>query len=256
MFKNVIVRRPSKSLIHGITSSPELGKPDYELALKQHDEYIDAMKSCSVEVTVLEAEEEYPDSCFVEDPAVITDKCVIITKPGAESRTGETEKIMPIIRKYYREDQIEYITGSGTLEGGDVMMIGDHFFIGHSDRTNEEGIRQFTKIVEKYGKTVTAVPVKTVLHLKTGTTYMGDNNLLVIDEFADNEAFKDFNRIVVPEEESYAVNCINMNGKVIVPDGFPKVKKILEDLGYPTIPVPMTEYRKIDGGLTCLSLRF
>ena len=141
MFNNVIVRRPARSLVDGITSAPELGKPDYELALKQHDAYIEALKSCGVQVTVLEALEEYPDSCFVEDTAVLTKKCAIISNPGAETRRGESALMVDTIKKFYSDDQIEYIKSPGTMEGGDVMMVGDHFYIGLSARTNEEGCR-------------------------------------------------------------------------------------------------------------------
>ena len=105
MFQNVIVRRPCKALIDGITSNPQLGKPDYELALTQHDAYIAALKQCGVEVTVLEADERYPDSCFVEDPAVITRKCAIITNPGAPSRNGEKDEIIGAVRKFFPEDK-------------------------------------------------------------------------------------------------------------------------------------------------------
>ena len=136
MFKNVIVRKPAKSMIDGITSAPELGKPDYELAVKQHDAYIEALKQCGVEVTELEALEEYPDSCFVEDAAVLTRKCAIITNPGAASRNGEKEHIIEAVRKFYDDDKIAYIKAPGTLEGGDVMMVGDHFYVGRSARTN------------------------------------------------------------------------------------------------------------------------
>ncbi len=121
-----------------ITSSPELGAPDYEKALCQHDAYIAAMKSCGVEVMVLEADERYPDSCFVEDPAVVTERCAIVTNPGAASRNGEKEEIVGALSCYYPESKIEYIT-KGTLEGGDVMRVGDHFYIGQSDRTSPEG---------------------------------------------------------------------------------------------------------------------
>ena len=92
-FNHVIVRRPCRAMVDGITSAPELGKPDYELALKEHDAYIEALKQCDVDVTVLEADERYPDSCFVEDPALITRECAIITNPGAESRNGEKFEI-------------------------------------------------------------------------------------------------------------------------------------------------------------------
>ena len=149
MFQNVIVRRPCKALVEGITSNPQLGKPNYELALQQHDDYIAALRQCGVEVTILPADERYPDSCFVEDPAVITRKCAIITNPGAPSRNGEKDEIIGAVRKFFPEDKIEYIRFPGTLEGGDVMMVGDHFYVGRSARTNEEGIRQFIAILEK-----------------------------------------------------------------------------------------------------------
>ena len=135
-FNHVIVRRPCRAMVDGITSAPELGRPDYELALKEHDAYIEALKQCDVDVTILEADERYPDSCFVEDPALITRECAIITNPGAESRNGEKFEIVDAVRKFFPEDRIEYIQAPGTLEGGDVMMVGDHFYVGRSARTN------------------------------------------------------------------------------------------------------------------------
>ena len=123
-FNHVIVRRPCRAMVDGITSAPELGRPDYELALKEHDAYIEALKQCDVDVTILEANERYPDSCFVEDPALITKECAIITNPGAESRNGEKFEIVDAVRKFFPEDRIEYIQAPGTLEGGDVMMVG------------------------------------------------------------------------------------------------------------------------------------
>lgn len=138
-FSNVIVRRPAKSMVEGITSAPELGKPDYEKALKQHDDYIAALKECGVEVTVLPALEQFPDSCFVEDPAVITRCGAIITNPGADSRNGEKDEIEPAVRKFFDDEHVKHIVSPGTLDGGDVMMVGDHFYVGQSARTNEEG---------------------------------------------------------------------------------------------------------------------
>jgi dimethylargininase len=256
MFKNVIVKRPCSKITEGITSAPELGKPDYELALKQHDTYIEALKSCGVNVTVLEADEEFPDSCFVEDTAVLTRKCAIISNPGAPSRNREVEAMIPVIKQFYSEDCIEYIKAPGTLEGGDVMMVGDHFYVGRSARTNEEGIRQFIEILEKYGLTGSEVELTEVLHLKTGVNYIENNNMLVSGEFVTKPEFAQYNRVEIPEEEAYAANCIWVNGTVIVPMGFPAVEKAVRDLGYPVILVDTSEYRKLDGGLSCLSLRF
>ena len=256
MFKNVIVKRPCKAMVEGITSAPGLGKPDYELALAQHDAYIKALEQCGVAVTVLPADEAYPDSCFVEDTAVLTRTCAIITNPGAPTRNREAQLMIPTIRGFYPEDKIEYIKAPGTLEGGDVMMVGDHFYVGRSARTNEEGVRQFIAILEKHGLTGSEVPLFEVLHLKTGVNYIENNNLLVSGEFIDKAEFAGYNKIIVPAGEAYASNCIWMNGKVIVPAGYPTVEKAVADAGYEIILVDTSEYRKLDGGLSCLSLRF
>lgn len=256
MFRNVIVRRPSRSLVNGITSAPELGKPDYELALRQHDAYIEALKSCGVEVTVLEALEEYPDSCFVEDAAVLTRNCAIITNPGAPSRNGEKEHIVETVRKFYPDEKIAYIEAPGTLEGGDVMMVGDHFYVGRSARTNEEGIRQFIAILERFGLTGSEVTLEKVLHLKTGVNYIEENTFLVAGEFVEKEEFKNARQILIPEDEAYAANCIRVNDKVIVPANFPKTAEAIRAAGFEVITTDTSEYRKLDGGLSCLSLRF
>ena len=256
MSRNVIVRRPCRALVEGITSNPQLGKPDYELALRQPDSYIAALKQCGVQVTILPADERYPDSCFVEDPAVITRKCAIITNPGAPSRNGEKDEIIGTIREFFPEDKIEYITAPGTLEGGDVMMVGDHFYVGRSARTNAEGIRQFIAILEKHGLSGSEVTLEEVLHLKTGVNYLENGNMLVSGEFVDKPEFTKYNRIEIPEAEAYAANCIWVNGTVIVPEGYPAVEKAVREAGYPVLLVDTSEFRKLDGGLSCLSLRF
>lgn len=256
MFSHVIVKTPCKNVLSGITSAPELGKPDYELALSEHAAYIKALKQCGVDVTVLPADEDYPDSCFVEDVAVVTSKCAIVTNPGAESRKGETAAIVPVLKKFYPEEQIHRINAPGTLEGGDVMMVGDTFYVGESARTNKEGIRQFAGILAKYGFACITVPLEHVLHLKTGVNYLENGNLLVSGEFCDKKCFESYHRFVIPEEEAYAANCIWVNGTVLVPEGYPSVLGIVRELGYSTITVNTSEFRKIDGGLSCLSLRF
>ncbi len=255
-FNNVIVRRPCRAMTEGITSGLYPGKPDYDLALIQHDAYIEALKKCGVKVTCLPADENYPDSCFVEDPAVLTEKCAVITNPGAASRNGEKISIEEAVRQFYPEDRIEHIEYPGTLEGGDVMMCGSHFFVGRSERTNDDGIRQFKAILEKYGYTCSEVKLEEVLHLKTGVNYLENNNLLVSGEFTDKADFINYNKYVIPEEEAYAANCIWVNDTVIVPEGYPAVLSAVQSMGYKTITVDTSEFRKLDGGLSCLSLRF
>ena len=255
-FNHVIVRRPCKAMIEGITSGLYPGKPDYELALKEHDDYIAALEKCGVDVTILPADERFPDSCFVEDVALVTRKCAIITNPGAVSRNGEKEEIVEAIKKFFPDDKIEHIVSPGTLDGGDVMMVGDHFYVGVSARTNEEGICQLTEILKKYDMTCSAVSLEKVLHLKTGVNYLENNNMLVSGEFITKPEFEKYSKYTIPEDEAYAANCIWVNDTVIVPEGYHKVLKMVQDMGYKTLIVDTSEYRKLDGGLSCLSLRF
>ncbi len=257
MFTKVITRKPCKALIDGISTGQFCdGTPDYENAIKQHDKYVETLRGLGLQVTDLEGDERYPDSCFVEDPAVVMEHCAVITNPARESRNGEKVEILDVIKKFYDDSQIFYIEAPGTMEGGDVMQVGNHFYVGLSDRTNEEGAKQFNDIVTKFGYTSSTVPVTEGLHLKDFAIYLENNNMLVTAVMNEEPAFKDFNRFVVDPDELYAINSLNINGTVLVPEGYPKTQKIIEDLGYPIKLVDTGEFRKIDGSLTCLSLRF
>ena len=252
-FTKAIVKTPCENLVKGLTSA-NLGLPDFGLALKQHEQYIDALKSCGIEITVLEADNNFPDSTFVEDTAVLTSECAIITNPGADSRKGETTEIESVMGRFY--ENIEFIKSPGTLDGGDVMMADKHFYIGISERTNEEGAQQLIDILKKYGMSGSMVNLKDVLHLKSGVAYLENNNLLASGEFPEKEVFKHFNLLKVEDEEAYATNCVWINDYVLVAKGFPKTKQLVENAGYKTIVLDVSEFRKIDGGLSCLSLRF
>lgn len=256
MFKNAIVRQPGKSIEDGITSNPSLGKPIYEKALEQHARYVEILESLGVKVEVLPALEAYPDSCFVEDVAVLSSKCAIITRPGASSRQGEVKEIEDVIKSYYSTDQIKQIIAPGTIDGGDVMMVGNHFYIGLSARTNESGANQFIQALETYGHTGSTLSLKETLHLKTDVTYLENNVMVVAGEFIDSPAFESFDVIEVAKEEGYAANCLWVNGTAIVAKGYPNILKAIQSKGYETIEIDTSEYRKIDGSLTCLSLRF
>ncbi|TCP31308.1 dimethylargininase [Scopulibacillus darangshiensis] len=252
MFTHVIVKKLGKSFVNGLTTA-NLGKPDYDKAVKQHAAYVNALKTCGVEVVELEADECYPDSTFVEDTAIVTEKCAIITNPGAESRNGEIKNMEGVLETFYEE--LEHIQGSGTLDGGDVLQVNDHFYIGLSDRTNKDGALQLKNILEKYGYKADIVPLKAFFHLKTGIAYLDNQNLVVAGEFVDHELFKGFEKIVVDDDEEYAANCIYVNGNVIIPKGFEKAKEKMIAKGYPVIELEMSEFQKVDGGLSCLSLR-
>lgn len=253
-FSHIIARTPAKSLIHGLTSA-NLGKPDYQKALDQHNNYIRALQQCDVDITLLPADERFPDSVFVEDVALCTPHCAIITRPGAESRRNETEIIIDTIERFY-PNKVEKITAPGTVEAGDIMMVEDHYYIGLSARTNQEGANQMIAILQKYGLTGSVVTLEKVLHLKTGLAYLENNNLLAAGEFITKPEFQHLNIIEIPEQESYAANCIWVNDRVIMPAGYQITKAKIEALGYQVIEVDTSEYRKVDGGVSCMSLRF
>lgn len=253
MFKRAIVRTPGKSMVNGLTSA-ELGPPSYEKALVQHVEYIKALEECGLDVLVLRENEHYPDSTFVEDVALLTGDCAIITNPGAVSRRGETAEIKEILKNYYIN--IEEVRGPGTVEAGDIMMVGTHFYIGLSGRTDENGAQQVIEYLQNYGMTGSVVKLEKVLHLKTGVVYLEHNNLLACGEFVSKEEFQKFNILEIDKDESYAANCIWVNDRVLIPKGYPKARQTIESAGYSILEVDVSEFRKIDGGLSCLSLRF
>ncbi len=253
MFTKAIVKTPCKNLINGLTST-DLGSPDYFLALEQHRKYIEALRECGLEVTILKADENYPDSTFVEDAALLTSQCAIITNPGAPSRKGEIIEINDVVKDFY--SNVEMIKAPGTLEAGDVMMVGKHFFIGLSERTNKHGADQLISILFKYGFTASHVTFNKMLHLKSGVSYLENNNLLLIKDLINKPEFQKYNIIPVDEDEGYAANSLWINDKILVPKGYPKTKKKIEDAGYITIELDVSEFRKLDGGLSCLSLRF
>jgi len=253
MFKNAIVRKPGRNFEQGISTS-KLGKPDYEKTLNQHSDYVKALKKCKLEVHVLKANESFPDSTFVEDTAVLNKEFAIVTNLGAQSRKGEERDIRPILEKHY--SHIESIVNPGTLEGGDVLKVESNYYIGLSARTNKEGAKQLKRILKNYDYPCQMVTLEKVLHLKTGLAYIGDNNLVATGEFIDNQFFKDYNIIKVKKEESYAANCIRVNDYILIPEGFNNLKSSLKILGYQILEINISEFRKMDGGLSCLSLRF
>jgi dimethylargininase len=253
MFTRAIVRKPCKAMLNGLTEA-NMGEPNYALAFEQHQDYIVALKECGLQVTELPALEEFPDSCFVEDVALLSSKCAILTHPGAESRRGETSHIEGAIAEFY--PTIERINFSGHVEAGDIMMVGDHFYIGLSDRTDVNGATQLIDILAKHDLTGSMVEMSELLHLKTGVSYLENNNLLTFGEMHSHADFKQFTRTEIDEDESYAANSVWINGTVLVPKGFPKALHKIQQLGYKTREVAMSEFQKLDGGLSCLSLRF
>ncbi len=252
MFTSAIVRKPGPNFHEGLTTST-LGKPDFDLLGKQHQAYIETLEKLGLKITILDAQPGYPDAYFVEDTAVVTPEVAIITIPGATARQGEQHSIRDELAKHL---PIANIIDPGRIDGGDVLMVGRHFFIGISDRTNPVGARQLGSILETYGYTWSEITVGEGLHLKSSLNFVGGNTLLLTAPFENVSLFENYVKIVLSEADAYAANTLWINNTLIVPRGFPQVSKALSQQGMPIIELDVSEMAKMDGGLTCLSLRF
>jgi len=256
VYRRAIVRPPGANFANGLTTS-RLGAPDVKLAEAQHKAYCKALEECGLELTRLGPDLHHPDSTFVEDTAVLTRHSAILTHPGAASRLGEVAGICDTVRKFY--DVVHQIEPPGTLDGGDVCDAGSHFFIGISHRTNEEGARQLAQLLAADGFTSSTVDIRnnnSILHLKSGIARLDRKHLVVMEELASREEFAGYNPIVVSADESYACNCMLVNDRLLISAGFPQLESELGRQGYRPLPLDMSEFRKMDGGLSCLSLRF
>lgn len=256
MFARAIVRPPSSSFADGLTGA-DLGKPDMALALDQHARYCAALEQCGLTLTRLPADAAYPDSTFVEDTAILTPGCAILTRPGAASRAGEVARVAAALPAFY--SRILQIVAPGTVDGGDVCQADGHFFIGVSARTNLAGAQQLAALLAGEGFTTAFVDIRGVadiLHLKSGISYLGERRLVAIDALAGDPAFRDYEVVRVAREESYAANFLRINEHVIVSAGFPRFATTVSDFGHPVVALDMSEFRKMDGALSCLSLRF
>jgi dimethylargininase len=256
LFTKAIVRAPSGNFAAGLTSV-DLGKPDYHLAMRQHAAYCEALQSCGLNLIRLPPDERHPDSTFVEDTAIITSRGAVITRPGAPSRLGEINEIKLELMKHYSE--LDAITAPGTVDGGDVCEAGDHFFIGISQRTNEAGAAQLARLLESFGYSSSLIDIRglsNILHLKSGMAWLGGTRLAVIEALSRRKEFSTYEVVHVNSIEECAANCVFLNDRVLVAAGFPRLKQQLDDLDYPTIALEMSEFQKMDGGLSCLSLRF
>jgi dimethylargininase len=256
VFTRAIVRLPGNNFDAGLTTV-DFGRPDLALVLEQHHRYCQALVDCGLALTTLDADLRFPDSTFVEDTAVLTPRGAIFTRPGAPSREGEVDAIRPAILEFFPSPLT--IEAPGTLDGGDICEADEHFFIGLSHRTNEEGARQLAVHLAALGYTSSVIdirPMATILHLKSGISYIGENNLVVMEEMAEKDEFRNFDLIRVAAEESYAANCVRVNDRVLVAAGFPKLTAELRARRSDPLALEMSEFQKMDGGLSCLSLRF
>jgi dimethylargininase len=255
-YRQALVRAPSDSFASGLTSAG-LGEPDAALAKVQHAAYCAALARCGLEVHHLPPDERFPDGTFVEDTAILTGRVAITTVPGAPTRVGEVPSVAMALSRL--RGDLHEIVAPGSVDGGDICEVDDHFFIGLSARTNDEGARQLANILRAHGYGASMVNIRAnrkLLHLKSGIAYLGDRRLVLSSDFPDVPEFSRYELLRTPEEEDYAANCVRINAHVLIPAGYPRFAEMVRRQGLTTMALDMSEFRKMDGGLSCLSLRF
>jgi dimethylargininase len=264
-FSYAIVRPPASTFANGITSAT-LGPPDLALALEQHEAYCEVLERLGLSLVRLPPDPKFPDSTFVEDAAIVTGRGAILTRPGAPSRAGEVTAMSAVLERWFPD--LDRIKSPGTVDGGDVCEAGEHFFIGLSHRTNEDGAAQLSRWLAARGFDCSVIDIRKpggsrlvtldsppILHLKTGLSWLGGRRLIALRELAGHEAFRGWEILEVPKGEEYAANCILVNGSFLVASGFPRTAVLLRGQGA-VLELEMSEYQKMDGGLSCLSVRW
>lgn len=226
---------------------------DSAKAARQHADYEALLADLGARVISLDAEEQLPDSVFVEDPAIVLDEIAVITRMGAESRRAEAHSLAEALADFR---PLKHIIEPGTLEGGDVVRIGRKLYVGVSRRTNPAGVRQLAGVLEAYGYSVTPVPVHGCLHLKTACCSLGDGAVLANRELFDWRALTAVRYLDVPADEPWSADVLAMGGAIVQSRQFPQTIALLQSRGYRVRAVDVSELHKAEAGVTCMSLVF
>jgi dimethylargininase len=248
-----ITRAVSPAIVHCELSFIDRKPIDLARAQEQHHAYETLLERLGARVVSLPAEPDLPDSMFVEDPAIVLDELAVILPLGTESRRSEASSLANALAKYRK---LAHISLPGTLEGGDVLRIDRELFVGLTKRSNAEGIRQLTAILQPLGYEVIAVPVTACLHLKSAVTYLGRNTLLANCAWFDTAPFAGYDWMDVDPAEPHAANALALGGTVIFPASFPRTRARMEARGFSVTPLDISELQKAESGLTCSSLLF
>lgn len=255
-FTRALLRLPGRNFAAGITTGSG-DAPTFESTLAQHAGYLAALQSLGLATRVLPADARFPDGTFVEDTAIATAHGAIITRPGAASRAAEPEAIALALAGDF--PALGYIESPGTVDGGDICETDAQVIIGISHRTSEEGAGQLGRWLAGIGIASTTVDIRActgLLHLKSGIAYLGEGRLALAPGLPHWPMLKAYEPVLLAPEERYAANCVRINDRVLVADGYPHFVDTLVRLGYDPLPLPMSEFAKMDGGLSCLSIRY
>ena len=224
---------------------------DIGRAVEQHRNYVRCLRDAGLQVYELPADPRLPDSVFVEDPAVVVDEVAVIARMGAESRRGEAHAMAEALGRFR---PLVRMTAPATLDGGDVFRVGQTLFAGLSQRTNAAGIAQLRDAAAPWGYEVRPVEVRGCLHLKSGACYVGGETMLVNRAWVDTSAFEDYDLVDV--EEPWAADVLALGNFVLMPEGYPKTKALLETAGFPVRTIDVSELQKAEAGVTCMSIIF
>ena len=252
--KRAVVREVPDTLNKCVRTHTLRQSVELELAKKQHEAYCRALQERELEIVRIPADNSFPDCVFVEDPAIVYADHAIICSMGAKSRVGEIERVDVTLRRLFK--RVTQISPPATLEGGDVLKVEKDLFVGLTGRTNLEGVNQLKMALENDGCKVTPVKVENILHFKSACSYIGDDHIVVNPGYFDLGVFSSFRLINLPKKEAYAANCLAINGMVYISKGYPTTRRLIEKEGFDTIELDVSEFKKCEGSLTCLSILF
>lgn len=254
IFTRALMRLPSPNFAEGVTTAAHLGPPDFERALQQYYACVEALRDCGLEVTVLPADERFPDGHFVEDPFVIYRGLAFHCRSGAPTRRGEGESL----KAHLGELRIIEAPAAARIDGGDVLFCSDRVLVGICERTNMAGFRALREALQTVQSDIRVdpVPFSGVLHLKSGLTELAPGVLI-----RDPALRTDFDLswaliITLPPEEGYAADVLPVNNTLFVAAGCPSALSAARRHWDRVFALDMGEFVKMDGGLTCLSLRY
>lgn len=251
-FDVIFVRPPPNSYGKCVSTNPAKDTIDVTLAKEQHRQYVSILKETGVDVIELKELEAFPDSVFMQDPALLGSRQAVIGRFSEKNRQGEENALVKELGDYAdRVGKTDAIRAPGTLEGGDILLTDREIFVGESTRTNKDGIKQLAGFLSE--KAVRGVRTH-LFHLLCGCSYLSNGVMMIAPDLIDPGFFPNFRFIKIPESEAYATDALHLGeGKVLIPAGYPETVKKLKEEGYHPIEVHISEFWKGDGGATCLS---
>lgn len=253
-FTHALCREPALSVTDGLRLE-DIGNPDFDCLRRQHEIYIQALKEAGLTVNTMPAQTAYPDSVFVEDAALVLDGVAILLNPGAPSRAGEPKALLEDGKGYFKD--IIKTDFSGPIDGGDILVFDNVIMVGLSARTSERGADELGRVAADFGYSLRKAQTPAeILHFKSHCSLLDEKTAISTKALAESGCFKGFEVVVVPDDEPQGSNVIRVNDKVIMAEEAPKTIAILKAQGFDVLPVPTTEVAKIDGAVSCCSLRY